>query len=375
MTLVEEIQSLIEADFADADFEALLLEFLGDIKKQAVVMMGLPAAGKSTFIKREAQKYIPGFKGYSSVNSDVQLARLQYDLAREHYDRLSQAKSRKEFDLLKHGFAYKTGMNSIKLLPWEWEEWRSRMSLLNPQLVLRKQEINRKIQKRAQALIGRTTKDGAYVDYLRAIIANKPEDAKTLMDPKSDSYNDAEEAHQDLWGKPDKRMGFNEYWKAAYKPFYATYFDIRMLAKKYDKALFQDKVIKSGNLFIIDTVAAKPASIFARLTKTKAQGFQNTIIYLEIDAEFAIARDAYRGSSEGRTVGPEVIMGYASNMERAFKTYKAEGAKPDGIVDRLLHFTWSGNEIPSSGTWVNKADFRYDLERKKKSKKAARATG
>ena len=38
--------------------EELLNEFLVDLKKQCIVLMGLPGAGKSTFINKGLQKYL-----------------------------------------------------------------------------------------------------------------------------------------------------------------------------------------------------------------------------------------------------------------------------------------------------------------------------
>ena len=65
-----------------------LREFLEDTGKLCVVLMGLPAAGKSTWINNEAQTYIPGFTGYTVSNSDSMVQALQYDTAMLHYQHL-----------------------------------------------------------------------------------------------------------------------------------------------------------------------------------------------------------------------------------------------------------------------------------------------
>ena len=65
-----------------------LREYLEDTGKLCVVLMGLPAAGKSTWINNEAKSYIQGFTGYNVTNSDSQVQALQYDTAMLHYKHL-----------------------------------------------------------------------------------------------------------------------------------------------------------------------------------------------------------------------------------------------------------------------------------------------
>ena len=57
-------------------------------------------------------------------------------------------------------------------------------------------------------------------------------------------------------------------------------------------------------------------------------------------------------------------------MSNAFNDYKSEGEKPDGIVDRLLYFKWSpAGKSPIKGTWIKKADYRFELKRQLKTLK------
>ena len=74
-----------------------LLEFSGDLKKQAVFLMGLPAAGKSTFIRERLPKIVPGARGAAMVNSDTQLKSEQFRRSKEDYGKLSTAKDEAEF--------------------------------------------------------------------------------------------------------------------------------------------------------------------------------------------------------------------------------------------------------------------------------------
>ena len=158
--------------FDQSELMALLREFRGDLKKQCVVLMGLPASGKSTFIRKGiASKYIPGFKGYSVVNSDAQVLRLQHELAREHFEKMLGMKGRDEFNKFVDNLKYVDNQGKMRVLSLTWEE---------------------------------------FVD--------------------------------------SREKGFNAYWKKFFRLYYATYFDIRDLAKRFDKDLFKTKVSRSGRL-------------------------------------------------------------------------------------------------------------------------------
>jgi predicted kinase len=267
-------------------FEDLLSEFKGDTKKQLVVMMGLPAAGKSTFIKTGGiNKYIPGFKGYKVTNSDTQLARIQHDAALIDFKRLSRVKDDAEWTKVLKQAEITDNDGRKRQIPFTWDEFR-------------------------------------------------------------------------------RIKNFGEYYKLAYKPYYSVYFDLRDIASKFDKELFNDKIVKAGNILVIDTVAAKPDKIFKRLAAAKKEGFQNNIFYLEVDPKLCVARDAYRGETEGRTVGKKVIFDYAKKMDSAFRAYISSCGKSDGLVDRLYHFKWHpSGDSPIKGSWSLEKESKCDVAR------------
>jgi len=276
-------------------YESLLKEFQEDLDKKAVVLMGLPAAGKSTFINKEISKYIPDFKDYKVSNSDNQVKALQYQTAKSHYESLIRNKNIQKTDIIKF--------------------------------------VNKH----------------TYVNNRK----------KTVIHPLTIE-----------WWDNNKDKGVKFFWEEFYKPYYATYFDIRDLAKEIDKQLFNTKVVKAGNILVIDTVAAKPESLFKRLSKLKENGYTVIIIYLETKPELCIIRDKYRESTEGRGVGEDVIFGYAKLMDNAFETYKSEGEKENGIIDRILHFNWSQlGDNPIKGDWIKVDDIRYGVQRKIKNLK------
>lgn len=266
-----------------------LVEFKDDLKKQCLVLMGLPAAGKSTFINNNLSKILPVFSRYKVINSDNQVGRLQYQTALDHYNWLK-----------------KSVKNNIDILKFK--------------------------------------SDTAYVD-------NK---SKRRTIPIT----------YDWWLANDSK-GIKNYWNTFYKIFYATYFDIRGLAKEIDKQLWKTKVTEAGDILIIDTVASNYKSVLKRLEDAKSEGYNNTIIYLEIDPELCIERDKFRERTQGRGVGPGVILTYAKNMSTAYSVYQSKGASNNSVVDRLMKFTWhpDGDSV-IKGTWEKDEDNRYSLKKK-----------
>ena len=167
------------------------------------------------------------------------------------------------------------------------------------------------------------------------------------------------------WWIANKDKGFKTYFTEFYKTFYATYFDIHALAKEIDKQLFDTKVIKAGNILVIDTVGANPSHLFSRIQKLKDNDYSTIIIYLEVDPEMCIARDKYREETQGRGIGESVIMGYAKNMASAVKAYKDNAVKPDGIIDRIIHLKWKPTgDSPIKGDWQLVSDDKYFIKRK-----------
>lgn len=271
----------------------IIQEFQEDLKKQCVVLMGLPASGKSTFVKTELKKYIPAMIEFSVTNSDSQVAASQYQLAKDHFEWLLQnVKSEKD--------------------------------------------------------INKFVNDSEYT-------GNKQNKIKIPL-----TYN---------WWNDNAQKGLKFYYSTFYKPYYATYFDLRDAARQKTAELFTTKIYKSDSILVIDTVAAKYEKIFKELKIAKDNNFNNTIIYLDIDVDLSIKRDNWRQEHQGRGVGNEVIESYAKVMEQAYKEYQKNGQKDDGVVDRLMHFVWRQHgDSPIAGNWIKKDDFRYGLKRKLKNK-------
>jgi len=278
-----------------ARFKQFLLEFEEDIKKKMLVLMGLPAAGKTTFVKDELKKIYSDFHSATISNSDAQLKSAQFDLSKHHYEFL-------------------VGTN------------------------------RRKDQESLEQFIKDTTYEGK---------DGKPVSFKISLDDLKSG------------GKMDSHA---KWWKEQYKPYYASYFDIRDFAKRQEEELFKEKITKSGNFLVIDSVGKNPEKIIKRLSDGKKEGFTTTIIYLEIDPKLCVERDKWRKENLGRGVGEKYIMAFAPAMDKAYTVYVNNGKKDDGVIDRLMHFVWvPKGDSPIQGKFVQKEDHRYSLEKKKKS--------
>jgi predicted kinase len=102
----------------------VLQEFKEDIGKQCIVLMGLPGAGKSTFINKEISKYIPGFTGYKVTNSDKQVLAAQYETAKTHFNWLAKnVKSQRDIDIFVKESEYKDNDGKQVKIPLTLEWW------------------------------------------------------------------------------------------------------------------------------------------------------------------------------------------------------------------------------------------------------------
>jgi len=253
--------------------------FKEDNAPQAIVLMGLPAAGKSTFINTVLRKFyptLPHVKGFKVLNSDSQLKKTQY------------VRAKSDFELLK--------------------------------------DLDEKAFKNKISEMTYKSNDGAHV--------------KLPM-----TY----EKFQTL-----KKL--NDYWNATYKTYYASYFGERAQAQ-HDTQELTDKKFSGGDVVIVDTTGQAVDKYLKMFERTKAQGYTNSVVFLHLPVEFAIARDNYRGETEGRSVGENVINSINGKLPSAYQ--KMKGSK---LVDRYLKFNWDGTVIKGQ---FNKAEDKKKYPYKK----------
>lgn len=102
----------------------ILQEFKEDIGKQCIVLMGLPGAGKSTFINKEIKRYIPGFSGYKVTNSDKQVLAAQYQTALNHYNWLRKnIKTKKDIQKFVESSQYVDNDGAKIKIPLTFDWW------------------------------------------------------------------------------------------------------------------------------------------------------------------------------------------------------------------------------------------------------------
>jgi len=80
------------------EIQLQLNEFEEDLGKKAIILAGLPAAGKSTFINNDIDKYIPDISGFNISASDQQVMMLQYHTARDHFNILTKRIGKQKVD-------------------------------------------------------------------------------------------------------------------------------------------------------------------------------------------------------------------------------------------------------------------------------------
>jgi len=265
--------------------------FTEDMAPQMILLMGLPAAGKSTFVNTQLTKYyqhrMPHRGAFKVINSDVQLRRFQYERAIDDFKTLKQIDDEDEWVKRTASMSYKSN-------------------------------------------------DGAMIDF------KLPHDQFVKM------------------------KGADVFWRKMYKSYYATYFGERAKAKKSADEL-ADMKLGEGDVVIIDSTGVNTSKMLGYFKQGKTTGYTTSIVWLEIDPDYSVARDAYRGETEGRSVGEDVIRSYVPKIASAYKMYLGENQ----LVDRILHFRWQGEVVKGQYKLIRDLK-RYP--RKEKTKKVAART-
>lgn len=78
---------------------------------------------------------------------------------------------------------------------------------------------------------------------------------------------------------------------------------------------------------------------------------------------------------EGRGVGKAVIDDYFPKMEAAWKAYEAYGQEEGSVLNRLMHFTWrpTGDNPVTDGQWDLVEDHKFGLKRQLAARTLAKA--
>lgn len=267
---IAKIKAALQNPNADLDAipvgaSVIVRAFKEDMAPQVILLMGLPAAGKSTFVKNELVKYynhrMPHVGAFQVLNSDNQLKKHQWLQAVDDYKTLSNvAGDAAQYNQVADSFSY-------------------------------------------------LSNDGVQVKF------NLPFDEFAKIN------------------------SFDQFFKRMYKPYYASYFGGRAAAKRDSDAL-TDRKIAAGDVTILDSTGTNPSKWLPLFAKAKAAGHTTSVVWLDLPVEYSIARDQYRGDTEGRSVGQKIIRDYVPELPVAYKAYVQSD-----LVDRVMHFKWHGEIV------------------------------
>lgn len=279
-------------------------EHLIDQAPQMIFIMGLPAAGKSSFINMHLSKYFPSIKGtrhtgknafnlktnIRTLDSDIQLNKRQKHSAMAFARDIYDCQSEEEFNVIKTNQENTVNASSAQ-------------SMLG---------INFKI-----------STDWAWVD---------------MHKKKDSSFGKFQNAFLDEFFKKD----------------WAINFEVRPIAKQDYKELMKNKLSPdefagletfNNNDIVIPVTGDDIDKIYSIIDNAKGT-YAVSIIYLDMPLEVAVEKDEGRRKKEGRGVGRALIEEKDGGIKSTWRRLSSGDFKRHGIY-KLLHFEW----VPVPGEW------------------------
>lgn len=265
-------------------------EHLIDSAPQMILIIGLPASGKSTFITKYLPDYFPTIRQQTrTLDSDIQLHKRQKESAMVFADNIyNKVKSAEEFDTYKAELMNKfnstdaqqmLGFNFNISTDWDWIEKHKHLNF-------------GKFQK--QFLGDFFKKDWAINFAVRPIAVN---DMKQLTKNKLD---------------PDEFAGME---------------------------------IFNTNDIVIPMTGDKKAKITS-LIEQASKKFAVSVVYLDMPLEVSVEKDEGRRKKEGRGVGRALIELKDEGIQNTWEYLSSGGFKKEGIY-KLLHFKY----VPVPNGW------------------------
>ena len=273
--------------------ESMLVEHNVDSAPQLILVIGLPAAGKSTFINNTIPKYFPSIKGTrrQTARRKMVSSRLSDSDVQLHKH---QKKAAMDFITSIYGADEDTFYNKVR----ETEDMYNNMS--------------------AQKSLG--------VEF-----------------KISTDYN---------WVKQHNNLSINKFRDSFLKDFFkkdwAVNFAVRPMGKE-DHTI--NELIKinldpemvntpsfNNNDIVIPTTGSELEKI-TRVTSKASSQYAVSIVYLDMPTEVAVEKDEGRRKKEGRGVGGTLIRSMAKGIQDTWDYLSKGGFKKEGIY-KLLHFKW-----------------------------------
>lgn len=292
--------------------ESTVNEHLIDSAPQMIFVIGLPAAGKSTFINNTIPKYFPSIKGTRRTTSKRRMVS----------SRLSDS------DVQLHKHQKKAAMDFINAIRG------------------RDEEQFREIIRQAE-------------DMYNSVPAQKDLGVKFKI---STDWNWVEQ-HKDLNDSQFRAAFLKDF----FKKDWAVNFAVRPAGKEDHKI---NELIKinldpemddmpnfNNNDIVIPTTGSELSKLTRVITKASEQ-YAISVVYLDMPTEVAVEKDEGRRKKEGRGVGRKLIEGMAEGIKDTWDYLSKGGFEKEGMY-KLLHFKW----VPDGG-WGH-----YEFEKEYVNKK------
>lgn len=262
-------------------------EHLIDSAPQMILIIGLPASGKSTFITMHLPKYFPSIKQTRTLDSDIQLHKRQKESAMA-------------FATLIH--------NSTKD---EFEQHKQDV-------------INKFNSTDAQKMLGFNFNISTDYDWVQK--------------------------HKDLSDSKFKNQFIKDFfvkdWAVNFAVRPVAIQDMQELTKhKLSPEEFERTEIFNNNDVVIPMTGDNKAKI-TKLIQDASDKFAVSVVYLDMPMEVSVEKDEGRRKKSGRGVGRELIAMKDEGIKNTWDYLSKGGFKKEGIY-KLLHFKY----VPVPGAW------------------------
>ena len=264
-------------------------EHLVDSLPQMIFVMGLPAAGKSYFIKNDLPKYFPSLRGGNRLlDVDIQLEDKQKQFASEFASYL-----------------------------YSMREYLNNSNLYYKIIENKEEEVNR----------------------------------DPMMDGRDDFYiSTSYEWFMENKNLSEKKFVY-KFLKEFFKSDWASNFIPRPDAKKIFKELSKQKLgirekdITFNDNNIVIPITGDSLEKFLDFAQMSFGNYVPSIVYLDLPIEEAIKRDKMRRKKEGRGVGEELIRKKATPIKQNYEVLIDYGYL-DYNIYKIMKFIWKPNDTP-----------------------------
>lgn len=286
-------------------------EHLIDQAPQLVFIIGLPAAGKSTFINKYLADYFPNITTTRHLNKKVK--ELQYKSSARLLDKDVQLHRQQKINAEIFAKQIYNASNEDEFLRIRAKELE-RINNSNGQQQT-KQEF-------------KISTDWAWVEQ-----------------HKNDSFGKFHGAFLQDFFKSDWAIDFSTRPDAANADFWAN-FKTKLSPEEYEG------LETFNNNDVIWATCGDKMDGIRKAIETAGDALIPSIVYLDMPVETAVEKDEGRRKKEGRGVGRAIIEKKANGLDEVWKYLSRGGFKKEGIY-KLLHFKF----VPDGG-WGH-----YELEK------------